>query len=150
MLLVLMVLLLAALATIAVVGARNRLPSPPVQRPTARSPTRARATSTFATRSTGVARLLVGGDGSRNSPSYLAPDGRWLSYVTSTSTGDAFMIALADGSEPARAIAQIPRSGNAQAAWAPDSPVAVTLVYDVDRTADAVDRPGERLDRHPP
>ena len=77
---------------------------------------------------TGSARALVGGDGDQSSPAY-SPNGRWISYVTSTSVGDRFMIAKADGSD-VRQIGLIPPTGNAQAAWRPDSG-AVALIFDV-------------------
>ncbi len=77
---------------------------------------------------TGSARLLVGGDGDQTSPSY-SPDGLHISFATSLADGDHFMIANADGSAQ-RELALLPPSGNAQAAWAPDSH-RVALIYEV-------------------
>lgn len=77
---------------------------------------------------TGEGRLLIGGDGNQIAPSF-SPDGTRLAYVTSTGTGDHFVLANADGSNP-RDVALIPPTGNAQAAWAPDSR-RMALIYDV-------------------
>ncbi len=74
-------------------------------------------------------RLLIGGPGDQIAPDY-SPDGTSLSYITSVpGQGDHFAVARADGSH-AHEIALIPSSGNAQAAWAPDSR-SIALIYDV-------------------
>ena len=129
MLLLLIVLLLAAVAAVAAVGSQNRLPKPFGAAANGQIAYASNGDIYVRDSLTGVARLLVGGDGDQSYPSY-SPDGRWLSYLNSTGTSDAFMIALADGSEP-RVIGQIPAFGNAQAAWAPDSR-SLALVHDVD------------------
>jgi Tol biopolymer transport system component len=77
---------------------------------------------------TGDPRLFIGGVGDQSSPAY-SPDGQYISFVTSNNDGDHFMIASADGTSP-RQIALIPPSGDAQAAWAPDSR-RVALIYEV-------------------
>jgi len=76
---------------------------------------------------TGQPRLLAGGDGDQGSPSY-SPDGQWISFVASRPDGDHFLVARTDGSQP-REIALIPPSGNAQAAWRPDSK-AIGIICD--------------------
>jgi Tol biopolymer transport system component len=76
---------------------------------------------------TGQSRLLAGGDGDQNAPSY-SPDGQWITYVTTLPDGDHFMLARTDGSRP-RELALIPRTANAQAAWRPDS-AAIGFIYD--------------------
>jgi len=77
---------------------------------------------------TSPGHLLLGGVGEQNSPSY-SPDGMHISFVTSLTDGDHFMVAAADGTA-AHEIALIPPSGNAQAAWAPDSQ-RIALIYEV-------------------
>jgi Tol biopolymer transport system component len=72
--------------------------------------------------------VLIGGDEPVLAPAW-SPDGQWFSYVRTTASGDAFMVARADGSG-AHELARIPRTGNAQAAWRPDSQ-AIALIYDV-------------------
>jgi Tol biopolymer transport system component len=77
---------------------------------------------------TGTGRLLFGGGGEQHVPSY-APDGTRLSYVSTIGTVDHFMSANADGTKSIE-LAQIPATGNAQAAWSPDS-TRIAFVYDV-------------------
>lgn len=77
---------------------------------------------------TGSSRLLIGGIGSQFAPSF-SPNGLFVTYVTNSGAGDEFMFANADGSNPVL-LAKIPATGNAQAAWAPDSQ-RVGLIYDV-------------------
>ena len=72
--------------------------------------------------------LLYAADGEQTNPSF-SPDGRWLAFVTSLGDGDHFSVMRADGTA-ARDIAVIPPTGNAQAAWRPDSR-AVGLIYNV-------------------
>jgi Tol biopolymer transport system component len=76
---------------------------------------------------TGTGRVLIGGDGSQGQPSF-SPNGEWLAYVTSGSGPDQFMVAKIDGSG-SRLLTTIPATGNAQAAWRPDSQ-AIAFVYD--------------------
>jgi Tol biopolymer transport system component len=78
---------------------------------------------------TGDARLLVGGTGVQAYASF-SPDGQQLAYVSTYANKDHFTIAKADGSD-SRVVALIPPTGNAQAAWRPDSR-AMALVFDVD------------------
>jgi Tol biopolymer transport system component len=73
-------------------------------------------------------KLLLGLPGDQFAPSW-SPDGQWLSFVTTGEADDRFMVARADGSD-AHEIATIPKTGNAQAAWRPDSK-AIGLIYDV-------------------
>jgi Tol biopolymer transport system component len=123
-----LVALLAAAALAVSIGSRNRVPLP-------FGPARNGAL-VYADKGdlyvrdvlTGDPRLLVGGDGDQNSPSY-SPDGQFFSFVTSGNDGDHFSVANADGTSPRR-LALIPPSGNAQAAWAPDSR-RIALIYDV-------------------
>lgn len=77
---------------------------------------------------TGVGHVLIGGVDNQFAPVF-SPDGTGLAYVTSTGTGDHFILASSDGSNP-REAALIPPTGNAQAAWAPDSR-RMALIYDV-------------------
>jgi Tol biopolymer transport system component len=80
---------------------------------------------------TGEARVLIGGEGDQIAPDY-SPDGTLLSFVTSKSDADHFSVARADGTA-IREIATIPKTGNAQAAWSPDSS-SIGLIYDVNGT----------------
>lgn len=77
---------------------------------------------------TGQQRLLVGGDGEQFAASY-SPDGELITYVNASAQGDHFMVAKADGTNP-RQLALIPSTGNATAAWFPDSN-RVGFIYDV-------------------
>jgi len=77
-------------------------------------------------------RLLVGGDGTQQYPSF-SPDGTLLAFVTTQGDTDHFMVGNADGTE-AREVAQIPATGNAWVSWAPDS-ARIAFVYDVNGIA---------------
>jgi hypothetical protein len=86
-------------------------------------------------------RLLVGGEDPQIAPAW-SPDGQWFTYATTTSIGDRFMVARADGSG-SRQVALIPPR-NATGAWRPDSG-AMALVYDdAERFPIARNRSGDR------
>lgn len=78
---------------------------------------------------TGEGHMLFAGEGTEFGPAY-APDGTYLTFVSTRSDGDHFMVARDDGTA-VRELALIPPSGNAQAAWSPDSR-SVALIYDVE------------------
>ncbi|MEO8273185.1 MAG: hypothetical protein ABI620_03895 [Chloroflexota bacterium] len=77
---------------------------------------------------TGEPRLFIGGDGDQSSGDF-SPNGEYLTYLTSKADGYHLMFAKADGSN-SHELALIPKSGNAAAAWAPDSQ-RVALISDV-------------------
>jgi hypothetical protein len=127
MVILLLLLALVAGALVAYVGTHR---TPPPFGPAGNGALAYSATGDIYVRDalTGVSRVLIGGDGDQFAPSY-SPNGQYLTYVTNTGQGDAFMVANADGSN-SRLLARIPATGNAQAAWAPDSQ-HVGLIYDV-------------------
>jgi len=73
-------------------------------------------------------RLLVSLPGDQFEPIW-SPDGTWFWFVTDTETEAQFMVARADGSDVHK-LASIPLTGNAQAAWRPDSQ-AIAFIYDL-------------------
>lgn len=77
---------------------------------------------------TGGQRLVIGTEGEQFAATY-SPSGEYITYATASAEGDQFMVATADGSNP-RQLALIPATGNATAAWAPNSK-SVAFIYDV-------------------
>jgi len=77
---------------------------------------------------TSQARPLVAISGEQAFPGF-SPDGTRISYVTRSANGDAWNVANLDGSNPVQ-IAQVPPTGNAQAAWSPDSQ-HMAMIFDV-------------------
>jgi Tol biopolymer transport system component len=120
---------LIAAAMVAFVGSRQRVPAP--FGPAANGMIAYTYASDLYVRDslTGIGRVIVGGEGIQDSPAF-SPDGRWLAYVTRGGGPDNFIVAKADGSG-SRLLATIPATGNAQAAWRPDSQ-AIAFVYAVD------------------
>jgi Tol biopolymer transport system component len=76
---------------------------------------------------TGVGRPLIVGPNKQFAPSF-SPDGTRIAYASDVLGSDPFLIANADGSNPVQ-VGLIPPTGNAQAAWAPDSR-RMALIYD--------------------
>jgi Tol biopolymer transport system component len=120
--------LLAAVALAAYVGSRHRVPLP--FGPAANGDLLYPVGGDIYARdpSTGAQHLVIGAAGEQFAASY-SPNGEAITYVTSSAEGDHFMAARADGSNPQQ-LALIPSSGNATAAWAPDSR-SVAFIYDV-------------------
>jgi Tol biopolymer transport system component len=127
LLVLLAILLLVAVTAVLVVGARNRAPDPFGLARNGQIAYVSDGDLWVRDSLTGRARLLVGGDGAQQNPSY-SPDGRWLAYVATAGGADRFMVARSDGSEP-RLMTVIPATGNAQAAWRPDSR-AIAFIFD--------------------
>lgn len=125
---VVLLLILAAVAAALFVGAQPRVPAPfgPADNGQVIYASNGDLYVSDGLDSNG--HLLVGGPLIQSAASW-SPDGRLFTYVTTTATGDEFMVANADGSNTHR-LASIPPTGNAQAAWRPDSR-AVALIYDV-------------------
>jgi hypothetical protein len=130
-LLVLLVLLIVATIAVAalLVGAQRRVPSP--FGPADNGAIAYTSGGDLYVRDTldATGRLLIGGEGDQVAPSF-SPDGQWLSFVTDLEDGAHFMVAKADGSG-VREVALMPKEGNAQGAWRPDSK-AIALIYDLD------------------
>ncbi len=123
-----LVLLLVAAAAALYVGAQRRIPPPFGPADNGQIAYTANGDLYVRDALDAKGHLLVGGDGVQQAPSY-SPNGLWLTYVTTIAGTDQFMLARADGSS-SRQIATIPPTGNAQAAWRPDSG-AVALIYEV-------------------
>ncbi len=128
LLLLALLLLLAAALTAVYVGAQRRVPAPfgPANNGRIAYPSNGDLYVRDSLADQG--RLLVGGDGKQTAPTW-SPDGQWLSFVTTTNAGDLFTVVRADGSG-ARQLMTIPPTGNAQAAWRPDSR-AIAIIRDV-------------------
>ena len=128
LILLVMLAALIAAATLAFVGSQRHVPAP--FGPAANGLVAYTSGNDLYVRDTlsGAGRLVVTGQGSHSFPSF-SPDGRWLAYVTRGLGPDQFMVARTDGSG-SRLMAIIPATGNAQAAWRPDSQ-AIAFVYAV-------------------
>jgi hypothetical protein len=127
LLILLLLLLLAAAVTALWAGSQPRVPSPFGLAANGRIAYTHAGDIWVRDTLDGGERVLVAADGDQSNASF-SPDGQWLSYVTSIAGNDEFMVARADGSG-GRRVAEIPRSGNAQAAWRPDSK-AIGFIYD--------------------